>query len=1375
MKLRSIIGILIVAWLVCGVLPVSVGAYVVADGADKSYAAAAEAMVLLKNENHALPLTSADKIAIFGDGQVYTDGKTGGFFLMGRGSGYFVPSETPKNPCDVLASYVNNGKLGGVYTALSESYKAAAVTGKDFTYSPTDEEYAAAAEYADKAVFIVNRTSFEGSDNSKASFFLTTAEKVELKKVCAAFNGKPVIVVLNSGSMINCGFANGRVDGVYADAVITATYLGIRGVDVLCQTLVGDINPSGKTVDTYAKVLEDYPSYKSFHENKDFANYYEDIYVGYRYFETFNVDVDYPFGYGLSYTTFDISDVTYTEGNGKITVTAKVTNTGGVAGKEVLQVYFCAPQKGSGNAVLSKASKELCGFAKTSLLSAGESEILSVSFDIDTMASYDDLGTTGYKSAYVMEAGAYIVYVGNSVKNVVVVGTHNEAELRVVKQLTQLCEPTTSFERMTFDGTETVGETSEFRSDLLHTPVYKAQTDVTEPYQFAEVMNGEITVEEFLSQMSNDELCDIAVMTHQASTSTKAWGGTEEMVEKYGIPIATSSDGPAGIRISTKGTGLPCATAQACTWNIDVMAVLGDVIGRECLRSEVDVWLAPSVNIHRYPLCGRNFEYYSEDPLISGIMSSALIKGVEKHGIACSIKHFVANEKEYKRSEMSSNVSERALREIYLVPFEMGVEAGVSMVMTSYNKLNGTETAESAELLRGILRGEWGFGGMVTTDWSNDSSLVNEVIAGNNVKSSGSEDKLDSTPLKKAVANGTISRSLLIENATYVMNLLAKMPDGQRLIDDSLVVTVDGTTVFEAENYTHKHGYARPEISKSRTVMAYVRATDRWTPYLTYTLDVKEAGIYILAAGVANASSDPNSNALHVYVNGVEQLSNFNAVFTGGWSSVNDMEIGAVVLPKGRVTLKVKSAVNRSCGNFDYFTLTPIKDAYTAISTADALIALMGDSKKWRGKYYLTTDIDLTNVSGQGPIGTNATNFTGVFDGMGHTIKGLSLTTSTEQDYGLFGKVKNAVVRNLTVYGDVSSSKAGDAVVGGIVGTLDPNSFIVNCTSHVDVTYNNTTKSAKGVGGIAGYLYAGSTNAGTVIKNCTNYGAVSSFSGGNEAAVGGIVGIVHDSGAGICEVVCCKNYGEVSGQGVKVGGIAGCLNQAKSGGGAEIVNCMNCGDVTSTMGRMGGIVGYVYSLSATDGKEPNIRFCLNKGDVTTDVGYESGGIVGLNAGANLDNCVNLGTITTTGKEEMGGVVGKTYTATNTLVFEIAKCYTVNGDVIPPANYEKPDYFTFIDCSTVTGSDLGSENTALTYGDGGYIVKDGELTLATLIPVSLKGDVNFDGKITAIDLLIVLRGVFNSDAAVSVHTADMNGDGKINLLDVLLILYKLLVK
>ena len=791
MKIKALISIMLVALLVCSVLPFTASAYVVSDGADKSYAAATEAMVLLKNENNALPLTSTDRIAIFGEGQVYTDGKTGGFFLMGRGSGYFVPSETPKSPCDILASYVDAGKLGGVYTALSDSYKAAKVVGKDFTYSPTDAEYTAAAEYANKAIYIVNRTSAEGSDISKENFYLTSAEQAELKKVCAAFNGKPVVVVLNSGSMINCGFANGRVDGIYADAVITATYLGIRGTDALCAALVGDVNPSGKTVDTYAKALEDYPSYDGFYESKEYVTYYEDIYAGYRYFETFNVDVDYPFGYGLSYTTFDISDVTYSEENGKITVTAKVTNTGDVAGKEVIQVYFGAPQKGIGSAVLSKASKELCGFTKTSLLAAGASETVSVSFDIDTMASYDDLGMTGYKSAYVMEAGDYTVYVGNSVRNTTVAGTYTEETLRVTEQLTELCEPTTAFERMTFDGTETVGETSSFRSELLHNSTHKAMIYPAEPYQFTELLENEITVDEFLGQMSNGELATVALMTNASPTNTGAWGASSAVAEKYGIPLAYTCDGPAGIRHTTKGTGLPCATALACTWNKDVVAVLGDVIGRECAITDIDVWLAPAVNLHHYPLCGRNFEYFSEDPYISGVMAAEIIKGVESHGIVCSIKHFIANEKEQNRNQSDSRMSERALREIYLLPFKMAVDAGVGTVMTSYNFLNGTETSENAELLRGILRGEWGFDGVVTTDWSNDSNLAKEVIAGNNVHSSmhygadGSayeyhmENKY--AELMEGVENGTVSRSLLIENAAYMMDLLTKTMAAARL------------------------------------------------------------------------------------------------------------------------------------------------------------------------------------------------------------------------------------------------------------------------------------------------------------------------------------------------------------------------------------------------------------------------------------------------------------------------------------------------------------------------------------------------------------------------------------------------------------------
>ncbi len=1248
MKKDSILVILSLI-LVCSMLPVNIGAYSVPDGADKSFAAASEALVLLKNEDSALPLTSTDKIAIFGEGQVYTDGRTGGFFIMGRGSGAFVESEEPKNPCDVLESYVSQGKLGGVYSALSDSYKAAAVTGEDFSYSPTEDEYTAAADYADKAVYILNRTSAEGADISSTDYYLTSAEEAELKSICSAFGGKPVIVVLNTGGVIDCGFANGRVDGIYADAVITSNYLGIRGVDALCGTLVGEINPSGKTVDTYAKSLEDYPSHTSFNESKDYANYYEDIYVGYRYFETFNVDVDYPFGYGLSYTSFVISDVTYAEADGKITVCAKVTNTGDAAGKEVVQVYFGAPQKGTNGAVISKASKELCGFAKTSLLAAGKSETVTVSFDIDTMASYDDLGVTGYKSAYVMEAGDYTVYVGNSVHNTAVAGTHSESTLRVVEQLSELCEPTTVFDRMTFDGTEKVGETSSFRSDLLHTPTDKSKIDPVTPYQFSDVVSGEITLEGFLSQMTDDELCEIAIMTQEAHTRTKAWGGDEEMVEKYGIPLATSCDGPAGLRIGSEGTGLPCATALACTWNPELVSALGDVVGREAIASEVDVWLAPAVNIHRYPLCGRNFEYYSEDPLLSGIMASELIKSVEAHGIATSVKHFVANEKETNRDSMSSNMSERALREIYLVPFRMAVDAGVSTVMTSYNYLNGTETSENAELLRGILRGEWGFDGMITTDWSNNASLVSEIIAGNNVHSSVNTEHLEKKidALRSAVKDGTVSRSLLIENAEYVMNLLSKLPDAQRLNDTEYLVTVDGSEVtFEAENYTHKHGYARPEISGGRTVMSYVGATGEWVPYLTYTLDVKQAGTYILSATMSNASSYSGSDALRVFVNGKEQVVNYNAASTGSWSTFSTVEIGSIFLPEGKVQLKVKSAVDRSCGNLDLFTLVPIEDVYTAITSVDEFVALMGDSTKWSGKYYLTEDIDLTNVEGQSPIGTNETNFTGVFDGMGHSIKGVSLTTSTEQDFGLFGKIKGATVRNLTVYGKVTSTVAGNAVVGGIVGTADPNSFVAGCTSYAEVTYNNTSAAAKGVGGIAGYLYVGSSKVGTVVKNCENHGTVTSISGGNNATVGGIAGIANNNGAGMAEIRNCSNYGKVHGEGLYTGGVVGNLLQADGGGGIDIFDCINYGEVTSTHGRVGGVVGNVQKCYVS------IQNCMNKGAVSGSqyvggvVGYLYGRDTSTTENTILANCYNGGTVTatSTSQADVGGVAGIVWAA-----------------------------------------------------------------------------------------------------------------------------------
>ena len=1208
--------------LPCMLMPAS--AYSVADGNDAAYDAAAEAMVLLKNERKALPLTSNDKIAIFGEGQVYTDGKTGGYFLMGRGSGYFVPTKTPPSPCDLLSSYASRGKLGGVYTPLSASYKSAAsaASGTDFSYSPTDAEYKAAAEYADKAVYILNRTSAEGSDISTANYSLTSAERSELTKLSKAFGDKPVIVVLNCGSVIDCGFANGRIDGIRVDALITAQYLGICGVEALCDALVGEVNPSGKLVDTYAKKLTDYPSYRGFYESNSYSNYYEDIYVGYRYFETFGKEVDYPFGYGLSYTSFETSDVEYTESGGRITVSVKVTNTGKVSGREVVQLYFGAPQKGTGSAVLSKASKELCGFAKTKLLAPSESERVSISFEIDSMASYDDLGKTGNKSAYVMEAGDYTVYVGNSVQNTRVAGVHKESALRVTEQLSELCEPTTAFERMTYDGTEKIGGGAVARKDILHVQRDVAKTTPDTPIQFSTVLSGECSMDEFLSQMTDEELCYFAVMTHASSTNTKAWGGSAEMAEKYGIPTADTCDGPAGLRISTKGTGLPCATALACTWNREAVARLGDVIGREAVASSVDIWLAPAMNIHRFPLCGRNFEYYSEDPYLSGAMASEIVRAVEAHGIATSIKHFVGNERENHRSSMSSNMSERVLREIYLMPFKMCVEAGASTVMTSYNKLNNTETAEHAELLRGILRGEWGFDGLITTDWSNDSSLEREVIAGNNVKSSGDAAKLSINMLQTALRTGQVTRSLLFENATYVLKLLAKLPDGVRLANPPVhKVSSSGKSMFEAEDFTHKHGYSRPEITGSRTVMAYTRAfgTD-WIPYLSYTLDVEKEGYYVLSVGLANNAGAAVSDSLRVFVDGVEQECAFNAENTGSWSAVSQREVTRVYLPKGRVTLKVKSAENRFCGNFDNFTLQPIEEAYTAISSADELLTLMRDSSKWKGKYYLTSDIDLTGKEGQSPIGTFSVNFMGVFDGMGHSVSGVNISSSSERDVGLFGKIRSAVIRDLKVYGTVESAYP-NAVVGGIVGTADPGAVVIGCENYASVSYTEGKTAAKGVGGIAGYLYSGTIRVGSTIKNCTNYGAVSSHSGGADANLGGIVGVCQNYGVGTSEIRGCINKGALMGEGDRVGGIVGYLTQAERGGGVFVYANENRADVSGTGAKVGGLIGYVLSKSTTEGQIAEITDCINRAAVSGgESAQDVDELIGRLTGGLMKNC-----------------------------------------------------------------------------------------------------------------------------------------------------------
>ena len=924
----ALFSLLLAALLIFLLFPAGALAYYADDGAVLSYEAAAEGAVLLKNDKNALPLEKTDKIALFGVGQIVTDGKTGGFFLMGRGSGYFTLTETPKSPCDLLLSAAREGKIGGVYEPLVASYRKAAKTGEDFSYTPTAAEYSAAAAYADKAVVILSRSSAEGADNASSLFSLTAAEKTMLEKVSAAFAGKPIVAVLNIGYPIDCGFALGRLDGVYADALLSVSYPGIRGTQALCDLLTGAVSPSGKTVDTYARRLSDYPGSETFYSSASYTEYREDIYVGYRYFETFGKEIDFPFGYGLSYTSFSCSTPRCAEKNGTVTVSVTVKNVGPRAGREVVQLYFSAPQKGTGGAVLSKAAKELCAFAKTSLLEPGAEETVTLSVSVDDMASYDDLGATGHKAAYVLERGDYTFFVGSSVRDAVFAGLHRETALRVTDQKRTLCEPTSSFERMTFDGTEQIPASRSVDAQSAFVPTDAVRVERATPILFADVVGGRATMADFLSQMSDEELCGIAVMTraYGVTAGTGAWGASAETAEKYGIPVADTADAGAGLRISTKGTGWPCATALASTWNAELAERIGEATGREAIESGVDVWLAPAVNLHRFPLCGRNFEYFSEDPFLSGTMAARIIASFQRSGAVCCVKHFAANEKEKGRNTNDSRVSERALRELYLKPFQMAVEAGVGAVMTSYNKLNGTETAENAELLRGILRGEWGFEGVVTTDWTNNSTLVREIVAGNNVKSSGSDDNLSTASLQTNVKAGRISRSLLIENATFVLSLIARLPDGRNLAERvPVAVAYDKKTLFQAENFTLKHGRARLEKSGGSVFLAYMQAEAGYLPWAEYRLTAARAGRYLLSVGLANSGTQNTKDTVFVFINGEEQNVSLNSAGTGGWYKVALREIGEVFLPAGESVLRIKTKEDSSCGNFDYFVLTPIE------------------------------------------------------------------------------------------------------------------------------------------------------------------------------------------------------------------------------------------------------------------------------------------------------------------------------------------------------------------------------------------------------------------------------------------------------------------
>ena len=746
---------------------------------------AREGIVLAKN-NGVLPLQKGQKVAVFGTAQIdYVRG--------GTGSGQvFTPFE--KTPYEGLLEKDAEGKiqlfkaLGEFYAADVEAQRQEAednnftmrkgitptgevqVTARDFFVGRCVEHpvpadlLQQAADFTDTAILCLSRGSGEFFDrtNTKVDFLLSDDERALIETVKANFRN--IIVILNMGGQMESGWL--KEDAV--SAVVIPWTAGMMGGLALADVLVGDVNPSGKLADTIACAYSDYPSADTFEESPDFVRYEEDIFVGYRYFETIpgaKEKVVFPFGFGLSYTAFSRKVLSAGEKDGVITAEVEVTNIGKMAGKEVIQLYYGAPQ-----GKLGKAAKSLAAFQKTKLLAPGESQTVTLSLKVCDMASYDDTGIW-QKSAYILEQGEYPIWVGSSVRDVEVAYTYTvEEDFRLVQQLTERCPAIGVLRRLQADGTFKEVPIGLLRSEEYVDYPAVAVNKTMKARPLAEVAEGRMTLDEFIAQFNRMELPHLlGGVPNTGVAQTMGFGGNTP----FGIPAIMTTDGPAGVRVKRQSgvrtTAFPGEVLVACTWDPELAYTMGKAIALEVKENNMYAWLAPAMNIHRNPLGGRNFEYYSEDPVISGKFAAATVRGVQEQRISACPKHFAANNKEWNRRDSDSRLTERALREIYLKGFEICIkESDPRTLMTSYNYINGRRASESCDLLVHILRREWGFNGLVMTDWSGHGRHAMEAKAGNDLKMSSG----DAHQVTRFIADGTVTMGQAQECARNVLKTI---------------------------------------------------------------------------------------------------------------------------------------------------------------------------------------------------------------------------------------------------------------------------------------------------------------------------------------------------------------------------------------------------------------------------------------------------------------------------------------------------------------------------------------------------------------------------------------------------------------------------
>lgn len=769
--------------------------------AETSREICADSCVLLKNDN-VLPIKKDEKISIFGRAQME-------LYYCGTGSGGMVnlPYVTQLNDTLSKKRDVNQDLVEHYRNYINENPFDKGVGWAQEPWSQEellldDSTVKSARAVSDVALIVIGRSAGEDKDAAalEGSYYLTETEKANMKLICSHFD--KVAVLLNVGNIIDTDYSNCGDP----KAIIYTWHGGCESGNGYTDVICGDVNPSGSLTDTIGKELKTNSSNANFGgENENL--YQEDIFVGYRYTETFAPEtVLYPFGFGLSYTKFKITLEAFNVKENDVTLSVSVENIGDVDGKKSVQIYLEAP-----NGKLGKASRVLVGFSKTKVLKPNEKVTVNISIKDWYFASYDDS-----KFCFVLEQGEYKFLAGFDVRDCQTVGSYTLENDVIIEQCTQSLAPTKSFDRIV--AVEKNGQrVAEYKPVTLRgydiakriaDNEQEAPPKTENGYKFTQVKEGKITAYELACELTDLDLVHMSrgegMCSPKVTSGTAGcFGGVTKNLQAKEIPIACCADGPSGIRMDsgTMAFSIPNGTAIASTFDIDLTKKLFEFLGLELAINKIDTILGPGMNIHRNPLCGRNFEYFSEDPFLTGKIAVAQLQGLHMSGVTGTIKHFIANNQETHRRLVDTVASERAIREIYLRGYELAVKEGQAhSIMTAYNPVNGIHAASSYDLTTQVLRTEWGYKGLVMTDWWAQCNVEGEkgiasnttamIIAQNELYmvNANAEENSNKDNSETSLAAGKLSRYVLVRNATNVIETLAKMHCSKSNGDEITVV-----------------------------------------------------------------------------------------------------------------------------------------------------------------------------------------------------------------------------------------------------------------------------------------------------------------------------------------------------------------------------------------------------------------------------------------------------------------------------------------------------------------------------------------------------------------------------------------------------------